>query len=120
MTQLIFHLIGDYITQNEWMANTKTKNTLAGALACYIHAMTYSLPFLFIGSYTAVVVIFITHYFIDRERLAIYLIKLKNWNWKSKNYGFNDDTPVWLSTWLLIIIDNIMHIVCNYLALKYL
>jgi len=120
MIQLILHAIGDFITQTEWMASNKAKMTKTGYLSCFIHATIYSLPFLFIGSLNAFLVIWYTHFIIDKYRLAIPLTKLKNWNWKSENYGFNDATPVWLSTWLFIIIDNIMHIICNYLSLKYL
>lgn len=34
--------------------------------------------------------------------------------------GYPPNTPAWLATWLLIIADNIMHVVINGLALRYL
>jgi hypothetical protein len=34
--------------------------------------------------------------------------------------GYSPNTPVWLATWLLIIVDNIMHVVINGLSLRYL
>ena len=34
--------------------------------------------------------------------------------------GYPPDVPPWLATWLLIIADNILHIICNGLALKHL
>lgn len=34
--------------------------------------------------------------------------------------GFSDKTPIWLSTWLMIIVDNTTHITINYLCLTYL
>lgn len=117
--QLILHGVGDYMTQNDWMAQNKTKNTHIGYLACLIHAVTYSLPFLLIGSFTAWVIIFATHFLVDKYRLATYWIKLVNWNWQSKNYGFDNDKPAWMSVWLLIIIDNVIHLLCNYFALIY-
>jgi len=119
MIQLLLHLWGDYITQNEWMANNKTSNSAKGWLAVFTHATVYSLPFLFIGSFTSVFVIWITHLFIDKFRLALYLIKLKNWRWNTSS-GFNEATPLFLSIWLMIIIDNIIHITINYLSIMYL
>ena len=111
---ILFHFIGDYVTQNNWMANEKTKRFFPA----YIHALVYSLPFLFLVDnswYWSV--IFLTHYFIDRYRLAQYWIKLVNWDWKSKNWGFREQTPIWLSTWLMIIVDNIFHILINTLMI---
>lgn len=126
MNQLICHLIGDYIIQNDWMAINKTKN-IGVAL---IHAITYSLPFLFLGpSISALFVVVGTHAFIDRFRLARYIIWFRNkfapnssWSdWPECSFtGFPADRPVWLTTWLLIITDNIIHIIINGLALKYL
>ncbi len=120
MEQFLLHTIGDYITQNNWMALNKTKNTLKGYLACFIHATLYSLPFLLIGSFNAFLVIYITHFFIDKYRLAVYWTKFVNWNWKSKTFGYTEDTPIWLYSWLLYIVDNIFHLSINYLSLKYL
>ena len=112
----LFHLIGDYVTQNHWLAINKTKRTFHALL----HATIYSIPFVFIvsGLYPFLVII-ITHFFIDRYRLAQYWIKLVNWNWTSLNHGFPNDTPPWLSTWLLFIIDNIFHITINTWAIWY-
>jgi hypothetical protein len=111
----IFHLIGDYVTQNHWMAINKTKYNWVALL----HANIYSAPFLLLfllipgDQKFAFCIILWTHFFIDRFRLAQYWIKLVNWNWNSDNHGFPNETPVWLSTWLLFIVDNIFHISIN-------
>ena len=55
----------------------------------------------------------------DKFRLAKYICQVKNLEFKGIN-GFGDTTPIWLSTWLLIIVDNILHITINYLSIKYL
>jgi len=67
-----------------------------------------------------------THLLIDRYRLARYVVWLKNYPWpgskpwsECKNTGFPADVPKFLSTWLLIIVDNIMHIFINGLAIYY-
>lgn len=119
MIQLLFHLFGDYIFQNDYLANTKVQSSKEGWIACFIHCLLYSLPFLFIGSLTAVGVIFLTHFLLDKFRLAKYIIKLKNWEWKTST-GFPETTPVYISTWLLFIVDNIIHVTINYLSLLYL
>lgn len=110
---LLFHFIGDYLLQNDWMASNKTKSSFAA----FIHALTYSALFALITNLEEWLVIFGTHFLIDRFRLAVYWIKLVNWNWKSKNYGYSDDKPAFLSIWLLIIIDNTFHILINTLCL---
>lgn len=108
---LLFHFIGDYIMQNDWMAQNKTKSFLPA----FIHATIYSLPFLFVASLPFWTVIYSTHFFIDRYRLAQYWIRLVNWNWDwtVNNYGYSKETPPWLSTWLMIIVDNTWHIIIN-------
>jgi hypothetical protein len=113
---LIFHFTGDYLTQNHWLATNKTSSSFVAL----IHVIIYSLPFLFITSLSAVAIILITHFFIDRFRLAQYWIKLVNWNWKSTNFGYAEDIPKFLSIWLMIIVDNTFHIIINSLSIYYL
>jgi hypothetical protein len=149
-TQILAHLWGDYILQSDWMAENKTK----AWFPCACHVLLYSLGFLlFRPSWKAMLVIAGTHYFIDRYRLARYLVWLKNWaGGQSQFYGFFNrgkwisqpnegqvpyyaanlpfracaatgyppDRPVWLTVWLLIIADNILHITINGIALKWL
>lgn len=136
--QLVAHAVGDYVLQSDWMASEKTRASLA-ALA---HVLAYSLPFLFLTqSPVALAVIAGTHFVIDRWRLARYVCWAKNFlapKWittgdfvhpkKIRNYpwemcrgtGYGSDKPAWLAVWLLIITDNIMHVLINALALKYL
>src|SRR4051812_27883217 len=73
--QLLAHAIGDYILQSDWMANEKTKKSVA-ALA---HVATYGLPFLFLRpSWKAYPVIVGTHFIVDRWRLARFVVWAKN------------------------------------------
>ncbi len=75
MIQLILHLIGDYVLQSDWMAQNKTKRFAPAAA----HAIVYSLPFLLLKpSLTAFMVILVTHFLIDRYRLARYVVWVKN------------------------------------------
>lgn len=136
--QLLIHAIGDYIIQSDWMAVEKTKKNMA-ALA---HALSYSLCFLFLtNSIPALFIIFSTHFIIDRWRLARYIcwaknflapkhvefitpekvILLRNAPWSEcQATGYSPGKPLWMSVWLMIVCDNIMHVICNGLALKYL
>lgn len=113
--QLVAHAVGDYILQSHWMATEKTKNSVAAA----IHAITYTLPFLLIThSPEALAVICGTHFLVDRCRLARYVVWLKNGPWKPVTAtGYQDDVPAWLSVWLLIAADNIIHVAINGLAI---
>ena len=121
-TGLLFHLVGDYMTQSHWMAVNKIKSFLPA----FAHATIYSLPFLFICTSYWWLLLYITHFFIDRYRLAIYWVRLKNTTWNNgfivptaENCGFDKNTPAWLSTWLMILIDNIIHIIINSLSIYF-
>lgn len=119
MLPLLFHLIGDYVIQNDWMAQNKTKSNKAAA----IHALSYAALFAFIApSVAAWLVIFWTHFFIDRYRLATYWIRF--WNRVPTEdagpFGYSKGKPEYMSFWLMVIIDNTMHLSINHLALAYL
>lgn len=122
--QLVLHAIGDYVLQSDWMATEKTKKSLA-ALA---HVVTYALPFLLLTtSPAAIVFIAGTHFVIDRWRLARYVCWAKNRLWpgwrpwsECAKTGYPDDRPAWLSTWLMIVVDNLMHVVLNGIALRWI
>lgn len=122
--QLILHAIGDYIIQSDWMATEKTKRSLAAAL----HAISYTAVFLFVTqSPLALLAIFSTHFVIDRWRLARHVIWAKNrlmggkLSWKEcEATGFDPARPPWLAVWLLIITDNILHVIINGMAIRWL
>lgn len=122
--QLLAHAVGDYILQSDWMATEKTKKSIAAAA----HVVTYMLPFLLLTtSPAALAVIVVTHFVIDRWRLARYLCWAKNWPWPGRRpwsectaTGYPADRPAWLTVWLLIIADNILHVLINGAALRWL
>lgn len=142
MIQLILHLIGDYVTQSDWMAQNKTKESYPA----FVHALVYSSLFILLRpSLTAWLVILGTHFLIDRFRLARYVVWAKNWiapkgfvvpawdgqkqqsvprrNWPwsaCTETGYPPNRPAWLAVWLLIVADNTMHLAINYSALRWL
>lgn len=130
MEQLIAHLVGDYVLQNHWMATAKVKSW-GPAVA---HAACYGLPFLLlVDSAAAWLVIVGTHAIIDRYRLARFWVEW--WGvgvWPSglakaalragvaKSIEDAPAPPPFLAVWLLIIVDNTMHLAINYAALRWL
>jgi hypothetical protein len=125
--QLVCHGVGDYLIQTDQMAQRKTSSW---AWALY-HALSYSMPFwLLHPSVWALAIITGTHALIDRYRLARYVVFGKNFFlnvgderpfWKDcSKTGMPEDRPPFLTVWLLIIVDNLMHIIINGLALRYL
>ena len=122
--QLVCHLVGDYILQSDWMVREKGRNSLA----CAVHCVFYTLPFVLLTTNpVTLAVIGVSHFFIDRWRLARYVIWLKNAPWPGaapwadcKKTGYPPETPVWLSSWLFIIVDNTLHVLINGAALTYI
>lgn len=121
--QLVAHLVGDYILQSDWMVREKGRNSLA----CAVHCVFYTLPFLFLTTNPATLAIIAgSHFVIDRWRVARYLIWLKNAPWpgapaweECRKTGYPPETPVWLSSWLFIIVDNTLHVIINGAALTW-
>lgn len=123
MEQILLHLIGDYVTQTNKMAMYKASSWFWASL----HGLVYAFPFLLIGSPLAVLVIGLTHVLIDHYRLARFVIFAKNWitephlKWVDcRHTGFTSSLPDYLAVWLLIITDNVLHLVINYGALRWL
>lgn len=139
---LILHLLGDYVLQSHIMATRKTTET-KWAL---IHAFFYSLPFVIALplSFWQWLVIFGTHAVIDRFRLASYWCKWWGvglpgiWQGIAREIDFYlhirwshepwheaksfqerpfEAPPPFLGVWLMIIVDNTMHLVLNSLAI---
>ena len=102
------------------MALHKKLKTWKGELACQIHCILYSLPFLFIGSPMAVLGIYITHYILDRTNIVAWFLAYRNGVKNISNFGFGEERPFAITIWLLIITDNVFHLIFNYLFLTFL
>lgn len=118
-SQIIAHFFGDYISQSNWMANSKT-SSFAPAM---IHAFLYTIAFVFITqNIITLLLIMFSHFLVDRYRLSKYVCFAKNFlapraEWRPwsecSNTGYPDDMPQWLSVWLMIIADNTIHLITN-------
>jgi Protein of unknown function (DUF3307) len=121
------HLVGDYVLQSHWMAVEKVKHWWPAL----VHGAVYTLPFLFVTqSIPALLVIALTHTVIDRYRLAKYVGWAKNqlgpkssrpsFSEAMANGGYSATTPVWLSSFLLFVADNTIHLLVNAAAVVWL
>jgi Protein of unknown function (DUF3307) len=122
---LICHMVGDYVLQTDAMAQRKTRDSLW----CAFHALTYGMVFLVVRpSPAALVVVIVTHFLIDRFRLARYVIAVKNATTDPANAraffasptGYLAETPPWMAVWLFIACDNTLHVAINAAALMFL
>jgi hypothetical protein len=110
------HMVGDYVIQSDWMASEKTKRWWP-AIA---HGVSYGLPFVLVTqSIVALAVIVGTHILIDRWRLARHVVWFKN-QLAPKVFrpghtptGMGVGKPDWMAVWLLIIADNVLHMLIN-------
>lgn len=172
----LLHLVGDYLTQNDWIAQNKTKLFIPA----FIHATIYSLPFLFICWSYWWFLIYMSHFLIDRYRLATYWIRLINlqrvktfvilfnsaefkkgeiiksndtdllilehynnilqtrneyrvteykenikvfntifgyFKYYNTPTGYSNEKSLWMSVWLMIIIDNSFHLLINSISI---
>ena len=126
------HLVGDYWLQNNWMARNKKKDWLPAI----VHGIIYTLPFLLLTqSWLALLVICVTHIIIDHTHIVSKLNQIKNWDFKQETLYLEESSrtisslvfkdgytkrPMFIRVWLIIIQDNILHLVINYLSLLYL
>lgn len=127
---ILAHFVGDYLLQSDWMANQKTQRGIAGWVPAILHAVVYGLPFLFITkSIPALLIIVSTHAVIDHYRLARHVGWFKNQfapkayrsNWQEcKATGYTVDKPIWMAVWLMIIVDNTIHMLINVAAVRWL
>lgn len=120
---MLAHLVGDYLIQSHWMATEKVNKWWPAAA----HGLTYTLPFVFITqSLLALAVIAGTHIIIDRYRLAKHFVWFKNqlgpraFRPAHTATGYPEDTPPWLAVWLMIIADNVLHLLINVAAVFWL
>lgn len=78
MEQLLLHLLGDFVVQNDWMALNKKKPGVLGFAACFIHCFMYSIPFLLVASPAGVFLVFCTHFLIDRSNFVTWILSVRN------------------------------------------
>jgi len=121
--QLVCHGIGDFLLQSEWMAREKTKSWFPA----FAHVLAYSIPFVLVlkPSPAAWLLIVATHLLIDRFGLARYVSWIRLWLAPIRPPPFSEcsktgnppSVPEHVSFWLMVIVDNLMHVIINAWAL---
>ena len=111
--RMIFgHLFGDYLFQNDWMAQNKWKPGLRNAGICAVHCLVYTIImaiFLWKIEWYHLVLIFLSHYPIDRYSIAKHFMKQKG-NRVDEIMKSGDALPTSFTVFVYIVIDNTMHL----------
>lgn len=140
---MLGHFVGDYLFQNEWMAQNKAKRNVHGWLACMTHVNLYTFAvmfFLFLVNHDVcehwklLLIIWVPHYFIDHYSAASYILLWKN-GYKpfdvvkdGNGIGRTNDNhdvvltnpgvhALWKTSFgapVYIMNDNVLHFVCLY------
>jgi len=120
---LIGHLLGDYIFQNDWMANRKHKPGYLGLKACLIHCTIYACMVTVVmiasnwqsklepaaSSIVAFLIAFVTHFPIDRWSLGHKWMQV---------YGHSLEGP--FVPCIYIGVDNGMHLLLMWILFSIL
>lgn len=107
MNWLIAHLIGDYLIQNDWMAQNKKERTLP----CLVHVSLYTTAVfaLTLWPWWAMAIVFVTHFIQDRTKIITW------WMAKIGQRGFANPP---LGPWSIIVVDNVWHLVVLFALSK--
>ena len=131
---LLGHLTGDYLLQNQFMAMNKSKNTLKGWLAAFVHCLLYTFAVcLFMWNFHLIwiIAVFCSHFFIDKFGLGeIYMKYIKG---NGLREYIDDVNDTYSRTWInssegermitggfkavvYTLTDNTMHLILMWLA----
>lgn len=108
---ILAHLVGDYVLQNDWQAQNKTRYHVP----CIVHVLLYTLAFVVIveasggwptWAYGAIAA---THYPVDRYGLAGRWMRNV-----SGQKGFADG----MGPWSIIVVDNTFHLICAFIVMR--
>jgi len=96
---LVGHLVGDFLLQNRWMAEKKTRYWVPLLIHCSVYTLAVSLLALSAGgiSWTGIVLIFAAHIILDRRKFV--------------DFWANHITNAADIPWLKIMIDQSWHLV---------
>jgi len=142
---LLCHFLGDFWLQSDWCALNKSKKSWN----CFVHVLIYTACFLVLTtSWKALLFIGGTHFILDRWHIILRrMIWWKN-HFPTGKYppfrlcdstGYYDDSPYnsaslnkhvierygqprhfFITIWIYIVLDNVLHLICNLIALTLL
>lgn len=106
---LLAHLVGDYLLQTEWMAKYKAERWLPLLTHCLVYTTVVALfAFLWLPeglSMWGIALVFVSHVILDRRTLVAL--------WYKRIMRVTDEK----SKWLMIVADQIFHLIVLALAL---
>lgn len=120
------HLVGDYMLQGRKAALEKSKKGLPGFAWCTLHSLIYTASvclFLWTLNPLIIILVFFSHWPIDRWSLASWWLKLIGGRdfmdaYKSKEEYWEIDLS--FSCLVYTIVDNTMHILLLFAIVKWL
>jgi hypothetical protein len=147
--QIVLHAIGDYVLQSDYMATEKTKRWLPALAHAVVYTLPFlfltrsPLALLVIAATHFVIdrwrlaryVCWAKNFMAPKwiETTCTCTPPLEGCSdcgktWKVRNHpwsvcsgtGSHPERPAWLTVWLMILTDNVLHLLCNGAALKWL
>lgn len=114
---IVGHLVGDYLLQNDWMAEGKKRSSWICALHAYL--WTFSVcwfagwkPIVFNANYAlAAVILFLTHFIQDRAAIVPLWMDFIG----QRKFRTGPTSP-----WSIIVVDNVWHIVVIWVVWKWI
>jgi hypothetical protein len=131
---LLCHFVPDFWLQTDWMAMNKSRKSWN----CFVHVLIYTSCFLILTtSWKALLFIGATHFILDRwhtilKRMIWWKNHFPTFKYPPFNYcntsGYYEAAVhfygkprlFFITMWLYIIQDNILHLICNLIALTLL
>ncbi len=104
------HMVGDFLLQNDWMAQNKKKDYWI----CAIHSMIWALTVcFFIGrvEFWFINFLYLSHYVIDSTNLVPCYMRLVG----QKDFMIGPCAP-----WSIIVVDNTFHLLTIWIAWRFL
>lgn len=111
---LLGHLVGDYLLQNEWMAQNKSENTWIGWLAATVHCIIYTLAVCLImweWNLIWMIAVFFSHFFIDKFAFGYWYLKhIKGLDTYSYKMVWLSELRAGFNAVIYTVTDNTMHL----------
>jgi len=117
---ILGHLVGDYLLQSKKMALEKTEKSFRGIEVCTYHSLYYTVSFFVINLFNKDILhpiisllLFLSHFFIDRYSLGAKWLKLINGRDFVKEFDSPDkyrDIHLGFAILVYAVVDNTIHL----------
>lgn len=102
---LVGHLLGDYVLQDDWQAENKTRSSVACAIHCSLYTLAIWLCSFWWLPWWGVALCWLAHFPVDRWRLA------RRWmSFRQEAFATGIFAP-----WSIIVVDNTLHLLVLFL-----